>query len=371
MLNRLPSTHNGGPALDDGSDVFRIRYMRIHINDWQASMRGLTLEQEALFLRLNMLMYDKGAGLAHDDATNARMCGIDVRTYRRILRQLIGLGKIHLKQVQDADRGTIFHPRTMREIEAAMVEHQRRRAAALEREAAYRQGRVADENQGTSAEDRAKIGRTSGEDRPEVGAISGEDCPELNADLFEKLNKNNGGDTTTVTTTGPQPSRARAFPKPKPIKKEERAAPANAVTDASGDASEGDMSVPYGGVRWAFQTYNAMAGRIGLPKAVTITGAREKAIRSRLKEFGPAGWEAALAALEANPFMRGVNDRGWRADIDYMAEAKKFARLAERGLTGGQTNAPGTETLSDAQRRLRAAVGPERYDAMRKGRPDA
>jgi len=324
MLTRLPSNHNGGPSLEeDESGDFRIRYMRIHINDWRASTANLLPEQGWLFLKLMMEMYDRGGPLPNDDAYNARLVGFEIRTYRRVLRQLILMGKIHVAQMQPADKGTLFHPRTIREIEQAVLEHKKRRAAALQREEDRRKGaRVADEIRPTSGGLPADFRPTSAELPADFQPKSGELLPELSPDLSEKVNEINGCAATTVTTSGPQPSRARAFPKPKPIKKEEeRAAPS--------DAADALQPLVRGSVRWAYNAYNEVANRIGLPLAVALTEARVKAIRVRLKEFGPEGWETALANIERNPFMRGRNDRGWRASLDYVLQAKSYAKLVE------------------------------------------
>ncbi len=82
-------------------------------------------------------------------------------------------------------------------------------------------------------------------------------------------------------------------------------------------------------VTTAFDDWNALAKRRALPVAKDLTPARRKAIRARLAGAGLDGWRQALAAVEASPHCRGENDRGWRADIDFVATATKFQKLRE------------------------------------------
>ena len=79
----------------------------------------------------------------------------------------------------------------------------------------------------------------------------------------------------------------------------------------------------------AFLAYNEVAARIGLPIARQLDDARRTAIKRRLIDHGPEGWTAALRKLEESPHCRGENDRGWRADLDFVCRAKSFNKLIE------------------------------------------
>lgn len=322
--------HNGGPPLEDEQNP-QLRFMRLHINDWVASTSGLDLEEEALFLRLNLLMYDRGGSIPDDDASNARATRIDVRTYRRLRQRLVELKKLHV----DEESKRIFHPRVLREIESAFREHQKRRDAALQREASRRVER-------TSVEDRTNFGATSREDRTEVGAISGEDRRELIAPEKQKPFENNVCTATTVTTTGPQPSRARAFPKPKPNKKEDIS------LSPSGDLPPSEFS--RGSVRWAVRAYNETASACGLPIATKVTKEREKGVKARLDDFGPDGWERALANVRRSSFLQGRNDRGWVANLDFLIQPLRFPKVHD-GSYGNGAHAEAASTPEQRQAR--------------------
>lgn len=95
-----------------------------------------------------------------------------------------------------------------------------------------------------------------------------------------------------------------------------------------------DLKVIVGGadpasVRKAFERWNALAVRLGLPVAKDLTPERRKHIANRLKGCGEPGWMEALAAVEASPLCRGENDRGWRADLDFVCQPKSFNKLRE------------------------------------------
>ncbi len=88
-------------------------------------------------------------------------------------------------------------------------------------------------------------------------------------------------------------------------------------------------------VQVAFDLWNETAARWRLPVAVALTSARRRAIGKRLEEGGPEGWVAALAALERSALCvgqasprPGSNDP-WRADLDFVCQAKSFSRLRE------------------------------------------
>lgn len=75
--------------------------------------------------------------------------------------------------------------------------------------------------------------------------------------------------------------------------------------------------------------YNAVAGEIGLPSCRTMTKTRQAKLVARIKDHGPQGLAAALDALRLSNFCQGDNDRGWRADIDFVLQERSCAKLLE------------------------------------------
>jgi len=82
-------------------------------------------------------------------------------------------------------------------------------------------------------------------------------------------------------------------------------------------------------VQEAFDEWNATASRRRLPVAKSLTASRRKQIKARLAEGGIAAWREALSAVEASPLCLGDNERGWRADLDFICQPKSFAKLRE------------------------------------------
>jgi hypothetical protein len=67
----------------------------------------------------------------------------------------------------------------------------------------------------------------------------------------------------------------------------------------------------------------------GFPAIAKMTGERERKLRARLKDSTLEEWQRAMDALERSAFCRGENDRGWRADFDFLLQPKSFTKLLE------------------------------------------
>jgi hypothetical protein len=68
---------------------------------------------------------------------------------------------------------------------------------------------------------------------------------------------------------------------------------------------------------------------LGFPAVAKMTGDRERKLRARLKDSTLEEWQRAMDALERSAFCRGENDRGWRADFDFLLQPKSFTGLLE------------------------------------------
>lgn len=80
----------------------------------------------------------------------------------------------------------------------------------------------------------------------------------------------------------------------------------------------------------AMQAYNLAADRAGWVRARMPIGAqRRRQVRARLKAMGIEGWLALIAEAEAQPFLGGVNDRGWRLDLDFLASERGSTKILE------------------------------------------
>lgn len=88
-------------------------------------------------------------------------------------------------------------------------------------------------------------------------------------------------------------------------------------------------SVHRSDVQAAVDAYNEAAVRLGLPQARALTERRRKAIEARLKGSGLHGWRKVLEAVARSPHHLGRNDRGWKADIEFIAREEPFQKFLE------------------------------------------
>ena len=79
----------------------------------------------------------------------------------------------------------------------------------------------------------------------------------------------------------------------------------------------------------AIEVFSDQASRAGLPVPRRITADRRRKIEARLREHGEDAWGEACRRMAASAFCRGENDRGWRADLDFLCQPKSFNGLIE------------------------------------------
>lgn len=86
----------------------------------------------------------------------------------------------------------------------------------------------------------------------------------------------------------------------------------------------------------AFEAYNELALRTGLPQAAKLTPDRHRKIAARLKDYGLDGWGKALDQIERSAFLTGQNDRQWRASLDFLCQPTSFSRVHDGGYGNGR-----------------------------------
>ena len=76
--------------------------------------------------------------------------------------------------------------------------------------------------------------------------------------------------------------------------------------------------------------WNELAKAVGLSAVVKLTEPRKRQVKARLREFPDlSDWQKAFANIRGSPFLLGKNDKGWKADFDFMVQAKSFPKLVE------------------------------------------
>ena len=109
-----------------------------------------------------------------------------------------------------------------------------------------------------------------------------------------------------------------------------------------------------------FQTvYNDLCER--LPKCKTMTEKRKKLAREFLKVFSQEQWTEVCSIANESAFLYGQNDRGWKADIDFLLRTDKAAKIlegfyeqayrSEKSGTGFETGNPFLEMRDEMNER--------------------
>ena len=122
------------------------------------------------------------------------------------------------------------------------------------------------------------------------------------------------------------------------------------VTSSDDDASSAiktkkiRSTKPKAPVTDIYDAYNEVLGE-KLPKALILTDARKRDIAARWNELlntehkgklrysgiedGLHWWKRLFAKVTLNPHWVGENDRGWRADLDWIINKKNFIKVLE------------------------------------------
>jgi hypothetical protein len=109
----------------------------------------------------------------------------------------------------------------------------------------------------------------------------------------------------------------------------------------------------------AFESYNDLAMRVGLPLARTLTPERRRSILKRMRDNGGhSAWQSLLSNVERSAFLQGDNDRGWRVPgLDWLLKSANFTKVIE-GTYGNGAHAQPKETNLERIRRLMGGDAP-------------
>lgn len=81
------------------------------------------------------------------------------------------------------------------------------------------------------------------------------------------------------------------------------------------------------------EAWNDMASRCDLPKA-KLTPERRRKLGTFIRRHPIEDITEAIGAVERSRFCRGENDRGWRANIDFLLQPSSFTKLTEGTYDG-------------------------------------
>ena len=102
---------------------------------------------------------------------------------------------------------------------------------------------------------------------------------------------------------------------------------------------------------------------VSLPRCTRLTTKRSKGIVSILKKYSELEIREVFIKLEASDFCTGKNDRGWKADIDFILREDKFLNVLE-GKYDNRVSTHSVETISKSDNKYR--VSKEEKEEMRR-----
>lgn len=91
---------------------------------------------------------------------------------------------------------------------------------------------------------------------------------------------------------------------------------------------------------------------ISFPKIRSVSAARTKAIKARLKTFSLDDFRTVFENAEASSFLKGSNDRNWTATFDWLIKDSNMAKVlegnyADKPKHSGKGKLPGWENNPD------------------------
>ena len=273
-------------------------WFKFYPSDWLTGTRELTLEQRGAYIDSIAMQMQYGKAMPDDYSWLAHQMHVSTRKARAIVDELIAL-----KKLSRTDAG-ITNERCEQELSAR--EHQRkvntRTAAVRER---------------TKRESTLSQRRTNDEPALNQSPVKCEELEfinQINECYALSCNENSTTRARLDTDTDKEKNITPLVPLPP------TAAKAASVAVATPPPIEALK---------AFQSYNDLAQRIGIPMARTLTPSRRKILCARLREHGIESWQVALANIEKSAFLRGNNNRGWRADFDFVIRSASYAKLVD------------------------------------------
>ncbi len=107
----------------------------------------------------------------------------------------------------------------------------------------------------------------------------------------------------------------------------------------------------------AFEIYNKTAIDLDLPQAQKITASRRTKMKRRLEDCGGLeGWTIAMQKLGESDHCRGNNNRGWKADIDFVLQEKSFVKLMEDSYKSNGNRLNETDTATSIFDEIRSEL---------------
>lgn len=279
----------------------QFRHIDWHIGDWIGGTLHMSCEHEGAYCRFLNRLYQRGKPLPDDDRFMSTIMGLSIRVWRRLRDALVDAGKIIVRA------GCLTNSRFEKE---RLKQAERLKNAAAAARARWANSPSSDETSAkfepSLAETSEKLPRKMSKKPNEINvATDAIAMPYQSQSLTPSIDSPNGELSPAVP--------GDLFPDPP-----QEAPPARKMVTAMEAAKEG------------FRMWNELAARCGLAKAEKLTPKRMKALGCRMKDAGSVQrFGEVIAKIEHIAWMRGDNDRGWRADLDFVCQQSSFVKLME------------------------------------------
>ena len=231
---------------------------------------SLTLEEKGAYSLCLDLIYDRGGPIPDDARWLSGVCGVSIRKWTALRETLVNDKKLYVKY------GMISNARADFEIVSAELSSRKLRESG------------------------AKGGRKRAENASQPPENN--DLGQATLKPKDKIREDKIDDTKVsyVVSVETPPAPANDF------EAEESLKPAEVV-----------------------EAWNIVAAKHGLPLVKKLTPARQRALNARLRQHTIEDFTEAIAAIGRSPFLHGENNRGWRADFDFLLQPTSFLRLIE------------------------------------------
>ena len=162
------------------------------------------------------------------------------------------------------------------------------------------------------------------EDVAEIVAANEARTDSTAAERQRRCRENKRANGHTVTVTRDTPSPLNPPPKKTPDPKNNPPLISPQPEDLSAEPTPAPLTK-----REVVEAWQTRMVPQGFPPIRKMTSQRERQLNARLKDSTLEEWMQAMAALERSQFCRGENERGWRADFDFLLQPKSFTKLLE------------------------------------------
>jgi hypothetical protein len=259
----------------------RHSYVAFYPSDWLAGTARMTRLHRSIYFDICVYIWDHNAPCP---ASEQRLMLGDLSNWQELVQDLIDSGKL-----VTAEDGSLSNPRAKAEAEKSFALWERKSAG----------GKAA------------------------VEKINSRKTPDGSADR------------SAVRSAGKSPA-IEPEPEPEP---EPEIIPDGITSSSPPSSTVVSIMEAKDGVDAVFDGWNNMARFTGgiLPVAVKLTEKRREQIKARLREFDSQTIIAAINSIRSSPFLMGDNDKGWRADFDFVLQPSSLLKLIEgkyHGTTG-------------------------------------